>query len=84
MGHLARVMLCVLACAATAWAEPDRTETSRLYDAKGRYQGRIVERDGDARMYDATGRYQGRIVEKPGKDAVIYDEKGRFQGRITR
>lgn len=80
--------LCVLAMAlavlvaATAHAEPQKTTTSRIYDEKGRYQGKTVQRDGNARIYDAKGVYQGRIVRKENGDAVMYDAKGTFQGRI--
>jgi len=62
----------------------DETESSRVYDAKGRYQGRTVERDGTTRIYDAKGRYQRCISEKANGDAVIYDAYGKFQGRIKK
>ena len=78
-------MLLALSCApAMATDETDKTESSRVYDAKGRYQGRTVEWDGTTRIYDAKGRYQGRVSEKSNGDAVIYDAHGKFQGRIKK
>lgn len=79
------MLLSALACA-TALAADDsgETESHRVYDAKGRYQGRTVERDGTTRLYDAKGRYQGRVSEKSNGDAVMYDAQGRFQGRIKK
>ncbi len=79
-----RVLAMILAvlAAATAYAGSDKTATSRIYDEKGRYQGKTVQRDGNARIYDAKGVYQGRIVRKENGDAVMYDAKGTFQGRI--
>jgi hypothetical protein len=39
-----------------------RDGTTRIYDAKGRYQGRISEKaNGDDVIYDAQGKFQGRI-----------------------
>ena len=45
------------------WLETvERDGTSRIYDAKGRSQGRISEKsNGDAVIYDAHGKIQGRI-----------------------
>ena len=78
-------MLLALSCApAMATDDTGKTESSRVYDAKGRYQGRTVERDGTTRIYDSKGRYQGRISEKSNGDAVIYDAQGKFQGRIRK
>ncbi|QLA14772.1 hypothetical protein [Desulfolutivibrio sulfoxidireducens] len=79
------IMLLALSCApAMATDDTDETESSRVYDAEGRYQGRTVERDGTTRIYDAQGRYQGRVSEKSSGDAMIYDAQGKFQGRIKK
>lgn len=51
----------------------DPSPSFRVYDATGRYQGRI--RDGC--IFDAMGRFVGRI-----NHGRIYDSKGRYQGRI--
>ncbi|QLA14758.1 hypothetical protein [Desulfolutivibrio sulfoxidireducens] len=81
---LAALLLAVSCAPAMATDDSDETESSRVYDAKGRYQGRTVERDGTTRIYDAKGRYQGRVSEKSNGDAVIYDAQGKFQGRIRK
>jgi hypothetical protein len=60
-------LLLALSCApALATDDSDETESSRVYDAKGRYQGRISEKsNGDAVIYDAQGKFQGRIRNEP-------------------
>ncbi|QLA19337.1 4-fold beta flower protein [Desulfolutivibrio sulfoxidireducens] len=81
MRHALILVPALLAClAATPPADagetrPDRepSDSYRLYDAKGRYQGRVH----DGRIFDASGRFVGRI-----RHGRIYDAKGGYQGRI--
>jgi hypothetical protein len=48
---LLAAMLLALSCApAMATDDSGKTESSRVYDAKGRYQGRTVERDATTRI----------------------------------
>jgi ATP-dependent phosphoenolpyruvate carboxykinase len=51
-------------------------KADRLYDEKGKYQGRIGD---SGRLYDETGKYRGRI-EKDRR----YDNRGKYRGRIER
>lgn len=62
---------CALASPGTG--EVPRRESSRIYDAQGRYQGRVY----DGRVFDSRGQFQGRI-----RDGKIFDAQGNFKGRI--
>lgn len=50
------------------------TEPGRVYDAQGRYQGRM---EANGRMYDDRGRYLGREDHNSRR----YDARGRYQGQ---
>jgi len=83
------VILIALALAATALpalaAETDAVQPrdAKLYDASGRYQGRVTaDGRGQAKTYDKSGRYQGMAVRQ-GKTIKVYDKSGRYQGRVT-
>lgn len=60
------------ALAASGTGEVPRKD-STIYDAQGRYQGRIH----DGRIFDQQGQFRGRI-----RDGKIFDSRGNFMGRI--
>jgi YD repeat-containing protein len=58
-------------------------QDAKLYDASGRYQGRVTSSgQGQTKAYDKSGHYQGKTVRQ-GKSIKVYDKSGRYQGRIT-
>lgn len=66
-----------------ASAEETAPKDAKLYDASGRYQGRVAsDGQGQAKTYDKSGRYHGKTVRQ-GKTVKIYDASGRYQGRVT-
>lgn len=73
-------VIIILALAAScALAQPrgtgelPRRESATIYDAQGRYQGRMF----DGRVFNPQGEFQGRV-----RDGKIFDAKGNFVGRI--
>lgn len=74
-------ILLVVGMSASAIAHENGDDDNyRLYDEKGRYQGRVQ----DDKMYDARGRYEGRLKESSdGKTVRIYDNKGNYQRRVN-
>jgi hypothetical protein len=62
-----------LAPAGDADEDRDTPPSFRVYDATGRYQGRVH----DGRIFDAQGRFVGRI-----RHDRVYDATGRYQGRV--
>jgi YD repeat-containing protein len=58
-------------------------EDAKLYDASGRYQGRVTsDGRGKTKSYDKSGRYQGKAVRQ-GKTVKIYDKSGHYIGRVN-
>ena len=56
---------------------------AKLYDASGRYQGRVTaDGRGQAKTYDKSGRYQGMAVRQ-GKSVKLYDKSGHYIGRVN-
>jgi len=72
------IAIIILALSAScAMAHPGTGEVPRsystVYDAQGRYQGRIH----DGRVFDAKGQFRGRL-----QDGKVFDSRGNFMGRI--
>ncbi|OLN27728.1 hypothetical protein DVDV_1982 [Desulfovibrio sp. DV] len=84
-GRLLPALLALLLVASFATLAPAGDQT-RLYDAKGRYQGRATTNTanpGQKNLYDPHGRYVGRVMTDDNGNTRVYDAHGRYQGRAT-
>jgi len=81
---LAMLMLAGAPVAALAAASSTpQSQDAKLYDASGRYQGRVTsDGRGQAKTYDKSGRYQGKAVRQ-GKTVKLYDKSGHYIGRVN-
>lgn len=86
MQRIAAIMLTVMGLALAAVPAALAGQESRVYDAKGRYQGRATTNKANPRqqnLYDAKGRYVGRMMKDSNGNARLYDQHGKYQGRAT-
>lgn len=86
MRQLAAIMLTVMGLALAAEPAALAGQETRVYDAKGRYQGRATTNTANPRqqnLYDAKGHYVGRVMTDSNGNARLYDQHGKYQGRAT-
>ena len=81
-------VFCLLVLFAAALFGPPALagDEARIYDAKGRYQGRATTNTANPQqksLYDAKGRYIGRVMTDDQGNARVYDQHGKYQGRAT-
>ena len=77
------VMAGVLLALGTCHAEAQERREYRMYDSRGRYQGRAEADDRATKYYDSRGRCTGRD-ERQGGTVRRYDDRGRSAGRVDR
>lgn len=86
MRRIAAIMLTVMGLALVAVPAALAGQETRVYDAKGRYQGRATTNTANPRqqnLYDAKGHYLGRVMTDSNGNARLYDQHGKYQGRAT-
>lgn len=60
---------------------PVQAQTTRVFDAKGKYQGQTQTRPtGETRAYGPDGKYSGRSVQRPDGSHRIYNSEGKLIG----
>ena len=86
MRQFAASMLAVMGLALVASPDVLAGQEARVYDAKGRYQGRATTNTANPRqqnLYDAKGRYVGRVMTDSNGNARLSDQHGKYPGRAT-
>ena len=86
MRRIGAIMLTVMGLALVAVPAALAGQETRVYDAKGRYQGRATTNTANPRqqnLYDAKGHYVGRVMTDRNGNARLYDQHGKYQGRAT-
>lgn len=59
-------------------------DEAHVYDARGRYQGRVATDKANPRqksLYDTKGKYIGRVMTDEKGNSRVYDQHGKYMGR---